>query len=176
MPDDTAPQKPAPAKHGHHPGDRAHFAMWDAHRLRRRLRTGRWPDRNRVTRGKGHLNRLIELSLTLFRLAVFSGSAHESPADPTSPGQRGHPHVAQPGAIPLSASSLIAFSFFDRSDMPMPRSTFGALVNWMLSYPTISIRLPQGSRKSRKRPGSGLIPAAASARRTASLSSTTSPK
>jgi hypothetical protein len=29
--------------------------------------------------------------------------------------------------MPLSVSSLIAFSFFDRCVNPMPRSTFGAL-------------------------------------------------
>ena len=39
----------------------------------------------------------------------------------------------QLGAMPLSVSSLIAFSFFDRCASPIPRSTFGALVNWMLS-------------------------------------------
>jgi hypothetical protein len=33
------------------------------------------------------------------------------------------------GAMPLSASSLIAASFFDRCASPMPRNTFGALVN-----------------------------------------------
>src|SRR6266540_3557019 len=33
------------------------------------------------------------------------------------------------GAMPLSASSLIAVSFFDRCASLMPRSTFGALVN-----------------------------------------------
>ena len=37
----------------------------------------------------------------------------------------------------------------------MPRSTLGALVNWILSYPTISMRLPHGSRKSRNGPGNG---------------------
>ena len=33
------------------------------------------------------------------------------------------------GAMPLSISSLIALSFFDRCANPMPRNTFGALVN-----------------------------------------------
>src|SRR5882724_9912861 len=37
------------------------------------------------------------------------------------------------GAMPLSVSSLIAFSFFDRCGNPIPRSTLGALVNWILS-------------------------------------------
>lgn len=41
--------------------------------------------------------------------------------------------LLQFGAMPLSVSSLIAFSFFDRCASPMPRNTFGALVNWMLS-------------------------------------------
>jgi hypothetical protein len=36
---------------------------------------------------------------------------------------------AQSGPMPLSLSSLIACSFFDKCDSPMPRSTFGALVN-----------------------------------------------
>ena len=40
----------------------------------------------------------------------------------------------------------------------MPRSTFGALVNWILSEPTISMRLPHGSRKSRNGPGKRLNP------------------
>jgi hypothetical protein len=39
----------------------------------------------------------------------------------------------QLGAMPLSLSSLIALLFFDRWASPIPRSTFGALVNWMLS-------------------------------------------
>jgi hypothetical protein len=39
----------------------------------------------------------------------------------------------QPGAMPLSASSLTAASVFDRCASPMPRSTCGALVNWMFS-------------------------------------------
>ena len=41
--------------------------------------------------------------------------------------------LPQPGAIPLSLSSLTAFAFFDRCASPIPRSTFGALVNWMFS-------------------------------------------
>jgi hypothetical protein len=36
-------------------------------------------------------------------------------------------------AMPLPLSSFIAFSFLGRCDNPMPRRTFGALVNWMLS-------------------------------------------
>ena len=35
-------------------------------------------------------------------------------------------------ALPFPVSSLIACSFFDRCVSPMPRSTFGALVNWTL--------------------------------------------
>ncbi len=35
----------------------------------------------------------------------------------------------QVGAMPLSASSLIAVSFFDKYARPVPRNTFGALVN-----------------------------------------------
>ena len=48
---------------------------------------------------------------------------------------RGKPNGGplQLGAMPLSVSSLIALLFFDRCASPMPRSTFGALVNWMLS-------------------------------------------
>ena len=40
---------------------------------------------------------------------------------------------AQPGAMPFSASSFSAFLFLASCVSPMPRSTFGALVNWMLS-------------------------------------------
>jgi hypothetical protein len=44
------------------------------------------------------------------------------------------PTVAlQFGAMPLPLSSLIALSFFGRCVNPIPRNTFGALVNWMLS-------------------------------------------
>jgi hypothetical protein len=39
----------------------------------------------------------------------------------------------QSGAIPFSASSLRACSFFDRCASPMARSTLGTLVNWILS-------------------------------------------
>jgi hypothetical protein len=39
----------------------------------------------------------------------------------------------QSGAIPFSASSLIAFAFLARCASPIPRNTFGALENWMLS-------------------------------------------
>jgi hypothetical protein len=35
----------------------------------------------------------------------------------------------QLGAMPLSVSSLIAVWFFDRCAKPIPRNTFGALVN-----------------------------------------------
>jgi hypothetical protein len=36
-------------------------------------------------------------------------------------------------AIPFSASSFIALSFLVKCVNPMPRSTLGALVNWILS-------------------------------------------
>ena len=36
-------------------------------------------------------------------------------------------------AMPLPLSSFIAFSFLGRCDNPMPRKTFGALVNCTLS-------------------------------------------
>ena len=36
-------------------------------------------------------------------------------------------------AMPFSANSLFAFSFLERCVRPMPRSTLGALVNWILS-------------------------------------------
>jgi hypothetical protein len=36
-------------------------------------------------------------------------------------------------AMPLPLSSFIASSFLGRCDNPMPRKTFGALVNWTLS-------------------------------------------
>jgi hypothetical protein len=39
----------------------------------------------------------------------------------------------QVSAMPFPLSSFIAFSFLGRCDNPMPRRTFGALVNWMLS-------------------------------------------
>src|SRR5438309_3209038 len=55
--------------------------------------------------------------------------------------------------MPLSASSRNAFSFLSRLK-PIALSTCGALVNWILAYSTTSTRLPQGSRKSRNRPGS----------------------
>src|SRR5207249_2924826 len=44
-------------------------------------------------------------------------------------------HDDQPSvhAMPLSISSFIAFPFLERCANPMPRRTFGALVNWMLS-------------------------------------------
>jgi hypothetical protein len=41
---------------------------------------------------------------------------------------------------------------------PMPPNTFGALVNWTLSWPTISIRLPHGVEKVGKRAGQRLDP------------------
>src|SRR5437899_3339579 len=59
-----------------------------------------------------------------------------------------HSGAAHSGAIPFSASSFFALSFLSRLS-PMPRSTCGALVNWMFEYSTTSSRLPQGSRKSR---------------------------
>jgi hypothetical protein len=46
--------------------------------------------------------------------------------------------------MPLSVSSLIACAFFDKCSSPL-RNTFGALLNWILSYATISMRLPHGS-------------------------------
>jgi hypothetical protein len=39
----------------------------------------------------------------------------------------------QPGAIPFSVSSPIACAFLERCVNPMPRNTFGALENWILS-------------------------------------------
>ena len=36
-------------------------------------------------------------------------------------------------AMPFLASSFFALSFLARCASPMPRSTLGALVNWMLS-------------------------------------------
>jgi hypothetical protein len=36
-------------------------------------------------------------------------------------------------AMPFSANSFFALSFLVSCVSPMPRSTFGALVNWMLS-------------------------------------------
>src|SRR6516165_1544888 len=79
------------------------------------------------------------------------------------------------GIMPFSASSRRAFSFLSRSQ-PIARITCGALVNWILEYSTTSTRLPQGSRKSRKGPGSSLPPAASTRERTLERSSTTSPK
>src|SRR5262249_39592519 len=46
---------------------------------------------------------------------------------------RGRRVAVSSGAMPLSLSSFIASLFFDRWVSPIPRSTFGALVNWMLS-------------------------------------------
>jgi predicted PurR-regulated permease PerM len=48
------------------------------------------------------------------------------------PGCKAHPR-AKSGAIPFSASSLIAASFFFRCASPIPRSTCGAFVNWMFA-------------------------------------------
>src|SRR5450631_1452256 len=97
----------------------------------------------------------------------------ERPRDHIPCHSHGPAHV---GAMPLSVSSLIAVLFFDRCARPMPRNTFGALLNWTFSYATISIRLPHGSRKSRNGPGRASTPASANALRAASLLSTTSPK
>ena len=36
-------------------------------------------------------------------------------------------------AMPFSANSFFAFSFLAKCIRPMPRSTLGALVNWILS-------------------------------------------
>jgi hypothetical protein len=36
-------------------------------------------------------------------------------------------------AMPFSANSFLAFSFLVKCIRPMPRSTLGALVNWILS-------------------------------------------
>jgi hypothetical protein len=36
-------------------------------------------------------------------------------------------------AIPFSANSFFAFSFLAKCIRPMPRSTLGAFVNWILS-------------------------------------------
>jgi hypothetical protein len=41
--------------------------------------------------------------------------------------------LRQSGAVPLSASSLIACALLDRCAKPMPRNTFGVFENWMLS-------------------------------------------
>ena len=46
-----------------------------------------------------------------------------------SKGDRTGTRPPQSGAIPFSVSSLIAASFFDRCESPMPRNTCGALVN-----------------------------------------------
>jgi hypothetical protein len=36
--------------------------------------------------------------------------------------------------MPFSANSFFAFSFLAKCVRPIPRSTLGALVNWMLSH------------------------------------------
>ena len=48
--------------------------------------------------------------------------------------------VLEFGAMPFTISSFIAFLFLGRCDSSMPRSTFGALVNWMFSLLTIPPR------------------------------------
>src|SRR5258708_19911074 len=83
-------------------------------------------------------------------------------------------HRAHSGIMPFSASSFFALSFL-ASFSPMPRCTLGALVNWMLEYSTTSMRLPQGSRKSRKGPSTILAPAASARALTVERSSTTNP-
>ena len=40
---------------------------------------------------------------------------------------------AYSSAMPFSANSFFAFSFLAKCIRPIPRSTLGALVNWMLS-------------------------------------------
>ena len=42
-------------------------------------------------------------------------------------------YQAYSSAMPFSASSFFALSFLPRCIRPMPRSTLGALVNWILS-------------------------------------------
>src|SRR6266478_5606481 len=83
-------------------------------------------------------------------------------------------HCAHSGVMPFSASSFFALSFL-ASLSPMPRCTLGALVNWMFEYSTTSMRLPQGSRKSRNGPSTIFAPAASARALTVERSSTTNP-
>src|SRR5580704_10424100 len=78
------------------------------------------------------------------------------------------------GIMPFSASSFFALAFLS-SLRPMPRMTLGALVNWMLEYSMTSMRLPQGSRKSRNGLSTILAPAASARAFTLDRSSTTKP-
>ena len=78
-------------------------------------------------------------------------------------------------ASPFSRSSASALPDLPRS-RPMPLRIQSRFVNCISSYCTIWTKLPHGSWKSSPRPGSDSTPAASSARRAASLSSTTNPK
>src|SRR5205085_997117 len=86
----------------------------------------------------------------------------------------GAPLAIHSGVMPFSASSFRALAFLS-SFNPMPRKTLGALVNWMFEYSMTSIRLPQGSRKSRNGPSTILAPAASARFLTLVRSSTTNP-
>src|SRR5579863_128517 len=83
-------------------------------------------------------------------------------------------HLSHSGAMPFSASSFRALAFLS-SVRPMPRSPFGALVNWLLEYSVLSSRLPQGSRKSRNGPSTSFAPAALACSMMDERSSTTKP-
>ena len=78
--------------------------------------------------------------------------------------------------MPLRGEFLPRVSGLAEGPSGMARSTSGALVNWMLWYSTTWMWLPQGSTKSRPRPGRIWAPASLSARRSGARSSTTRPR
>ena len=68
----------------------------------------------------------------VFRRIADPGRARTLPL-PRSRSEHTRTGGLQFGAMPLPISSSIAFLFLGRCDSPMPRSTFGALVNWTFS-------------------------------------------
>ena len=84
------------------------------------------------------------------------------PYTPVAPFQERAPRtgVLEFGAMPFPISSSIAFLFLGRCDSSMPRSPFGALVNWMFWLLTIpprsSSRLGGASRTVRTSSQSGI--------------------
>jgi hypothetical protein len=60
-------------------------------------------------------------------------SEHSASYSPFTGGSRLRFPGSYSGAMPFSVSSSTARLFFDRCVNPMPRGTFGALVNWTFS-------------------------------------------
>ena len=105
---------------------------------------------------------------------AIATSASSSRSSCSCAGSRRWPTTTRRG--PCRPARARGASVLSRSPSPIPRSTSGAFVNCTSPYSTISNSLPHGSAKRSPRPRCGLIPASFNARRTASRSSTTSPK